>query len=424
MNLNLNFTVISCLFQVSCLPNASVPPLEEAPEGCSSSNSTRKLKVTLLSSQWRAAEGGMSTINRELAIQLAKYDNVEVCMYLPWFSDKDKKEAADCRVRLIKAKERAGYDPIDWLTFIPTEHQMDVVIGHGIHLGRQISIVKEVHKESKWIQVVYTDHEELGMVKSTYAGSTVKGEKEYEAELKLCQEADQVVAIGPKLASTYSRSCGKRKVFVLTPVIFSEFSDIEQDTDERREFHVLVFGGGVSEDFQVKGYDIAARAVAKLKDEEHAFKLVFVGAPIGKEEQVKEMLLNEGILPRQLTVRSAKERKQLAQQFYEADLFIIPSRTEGFGLTALEALSAGLPVLVSDTSGLGQALKEVPHGKGVVLNSEDPTEWAKAIKTVRRKKRGVRLEEASGLREKYAKMYQWEERCRELVEKMHDVVKS
>ena len=419
--MNLNLTVVSCLCQVSSLSNASVPPLEEAPEGCSSSNSTRKLKVTLLSSQWRSTEGGISTINRELAIQLAKYDNVEVCMYLPWFSDEDKKEAADCRVRLLKAKERAGYDPIDWLTFIPREHHMDVVIGHGIHLGRQISFIKEVHQESKWIQVVHTDHEELGMANP---GSTVKGEKKYEAELKLCQEADQVVAIGPKLASTYSRSCGKRKVFVLTPGIFSEFSDIEQDTDERREFHVLVFGRSDSEDFQVKGYDIAARAAAKLKDEEHAFKLVFVGAPIGKEEQVKEMLLNEGILPRQLTVCSARERKQLAQQFYEADLFVMPSRTEGFGLTALEALSAGLPVLVSDNSGLGQALKEVPYGKNVVLNSEDPTEWAKEIKAVRRKMRGVRLEEASGLRKKYATKYQWEEQCRRLVQRMHEIVKS
>ena len=412
------------MLQVSSFSNASEPPLEEAPESCSSSSSSRKLKVTLLSSEWGSTKGGMSTINRELAIQLAKDGNVEVCMYLPWFSDEDKKEAADCRVRLRKAKERAGYDPIDWLTFIPREHEMDVVIGHGIHLGRQISFIKETHQESKWIQVVHTDHEGLGMVKPTYAGSTVKGEKAYEAELKLCKEADHIVAIGPKLAGTYSRPCGKRKVFLLTPGIFSEFSDIEQDTDERREFHVLVFGCGDNEDFQVKGYDIAARAVAKLKDEDPSFKLVFVGAPGEKGDQVKQMLLDEGILPCQLTVRSAKERKRLAQQFYEADLFLMPSRTEGFGLTALEALSAGLPVLVSDNSGLGQALKEVTYGENVVIDSKDPTEWAKEIKAVRRKRRGVRLKEASELREKYAKMYQWEEQCRRLIELMHEVVKS
>ena len=136
----------------------------------------------------------MSTINRELAIQMAKCDNVEVCIYLPSFSDEDKKEALDCRVRLLKAKERAGYDPIDWLTVFPREHQMDVVISHGIDLGRQIPVVKEVRQECKWLQVVHTDPEEFDMVK-TYAGSAVEGEKEYETQLQLCEEADQVVAI-------------------------------------------------------------------------------------------------------------------------------------------------------------------------------------------------------------------------------------
>ena len=363
-------------------------------------------------------------MNRELAIQLARSGNVEVCMYLPLFSDKDKRAADNYGVRLLQAKEKTGYDdPMDWLASIPREHQMDVVIGHGIHLGKQVPHIKESHPECKWIQVVHTDPEELAMFK-TYPDPTAKGEKKHDANVKLCEEADQVVAVGPKLADTYSHSCGKEKVFVLTPGIFSEFAYVNQATEERIVFYVLVFGRGDSEDFRVKGYDIAARAVAELKDEEPPFKLVFVGASSGKEEQVKRTLLKEGILPRQLIVRTAKEREQLAKQFLEADLVIMPSRTEGFGLAALEALSAGLPVLVSGNSGLGQALKEVPFGEHVVLNSEDPREWAKEIKAVRRKRRWVRLEEASELRERYAKKYQWEEQCRRLVERMLEIVKS
>ena len=381
-----------------------------------------------MSIEWRSTKGGLSTINRELAIQLAMDDNVEVCMYLPAFTDEDKRAASDCRVSLIKAKEKPGYtDPIDWLASIPREHQMDVVIGHGIHLGRQIPHIKESHRECKWFQVVHTDPEELGMYKN-YFDATAKGAKKHDAEVKLCREADQVVAVGPKLSEAfarYLRSCGRdQDVLNLTPGIFSEFADINQATEERGPFHVLVFGRGDDEDFQLKGYDIAARAVAELKDEEPPFKLVFVGAPSGKEEQVKLTLLKEGISPRQLIVRTAKEREQLVYQFYEADLVIMPSRTEGFGLTALEALSAGLPVLVSRNSGLGQALKEVPFGKTIVIDSEDPTEWAKKIKAVRSDRREVRLDEAKALREKYAERYPWEEQCRRLVRKMHEIVNS
>ena len=60
----------------------------------------------------------------------------------------------------------------------------------------------------------------------------------------------------------------------------------------------------------------------------------------------------------------------------------MPSRTEGFGLTGLEALSAGLPVLISKNSGFGEALSKVPFGLSFVVDSEDPKVWAAAIKEI------------------------------------------
>ena len=399
----------------------------EAPEGCASLIPRRKLKVTLLSSEWESSKGDLSTINRELAIQLAKNDNVEVSMYLPLCSEEDERAAARLGVRLLKAKKKHGYDPIDWLASIPRDHRMDVVIGHGIHLGRQVPIIKDSHPDCKWIQVVHTDPKELCMFKDYYE-STVKGEKKYQAEVELCKLADQVVAVGPKLAEAFARylcSCGKdQDIINFTPGILSEFSNIKQAAEEGGTFHVLVFGRGDKEDFHVKGYDIAARAVAKLKEEECRFKLVFVGAPNGEEEKVKERFLDEGISPNQLIVRSTKNRKQLAKQFCQADVVIMPSRTEGFGLAALEALSAGLPVLVSDNSGIGKALKKVPSGPNCVVRSEDPVNWAEAIKAVCRKERKVLLEEAILLRQTYAETYQWEGQCIKLVEKMCEMIRG
>ena len=401
---------------------------QQATEGCTSLVSSRKLKVTLLGSEWGSTKGGLSTINRELAIQLAKNDNVEVSMYLPLYSEEDKRAAAGFSVCLLKAKEKTGYDPIDWIAWIPRDHPMDVVIGHGSCLGRQVSFIREFHPDCKWIQVVHTDPEELGMFKD-YADPTVKGAKKHHAEVELCKLADQVVAVGPKLTEAfarYLRSCGKDEdVINLTPGIFSEFANIKQAAKEgETSFHVLVFGRGDSEDFCLKGYDIAARAVAVLKDEERSFKLVFVGAPNGEEEKVKERFFKEGISPSQLIVRSAKDRKQLPEEFCQADLVIMPSRTEGFGLAALEALSAGLPVLVSGNSGIGKVLKKVARGANCVVNNEDPVKWAEAIKAVCGKERKVRLRDAVLLRQTYAETYQWEEQCTTLVEKMLEMIKG
>ena len=393
---------------------------QEGHESNTSSTSSRKLRVTLLSSEWRSTKGGLSTINRELAIQLAKHPRVEVSVYLPECSEEDKQVAASHNVHLIEAEEMAGYDPVDWLSFLPEDHVVDCVIGHGAVLGRQVQGIKRDRPHCKWIQVVHTAPEELGMYKG-YEKCISRGEKKHQVEVELCKLADQVVAVGPKLAEAFSgylRPSGKdQRVFKLTPGIFSEFAAVNQATEERNSFSVLVFGRGDNEDFQLKGYDIAAQAIAELKDT--TYKLVFVGATSGEEEKVAEMLLQQGVDRSQLRVRCFNEsREKLAELFCEVDLAVMPSRTEGFGLAALEALSAGLPVLVSGNSGFGEALRKVPHGSSCVVESEDPKDWANAIKAVRQKGREMRLGESEVVHEAYSKKYSWKKQCDELTERM------
>ena len=384
------------------------------------STSSRKLNVTLLSSEWRSTKGGLSTINRELAIQLAKHPSVEVSVYLPQCSEEDKQVARDHNVCLIKAREMPGLEPNLWLSCLPEDHAVDCVIGHGAVLGRQVQGIKRDRPHCKWIQVVHTAPEELGMYKG-YEERISKGEEKHQVEVELCKLADQVVAVGPKLTDAFSgylRSCAKHQdVLNLTPGIFSEFADVKQASQELSSFSVLVFGRGDSEDFQLKGYDIAAQAISELKD--MSYKLVFVGATSGEEEKVADLLLKHGIDRSQLRVRRFNEsREQLAQLFCEVDLAIMPSRSEGFGLAALEALSAGLPVLVSGNSGFGEALKKIPFASNCVVQSDDPKDWANVIKAIRGKDRKLRLKEAKILHGEYAEMYSWQDHCNRLVERM------
>ena len=409
------------LFQdLSSFPSTATTSQEDYE--INSGSTSRKLRITLLSSEWRSTKGGLSTINRELAIQLAKHPSVEVSVYLPQCSEEDKRVAVRHNVHLIEAEKMPGYDPVDWLSFLPKDHAVDCVIGHGAVLGRQVQILKRIHP-CKWIQVVHTAPEELGMYKS-YADAISRGEKKHQAEVKLCEKADQVVAVGPKLAEAFSgylRPCGKdQDVLNLTPGIFSEFADVKQASQEISSFSVLVFGRGDSEDFQLKGYDIAAQAIAELKDT--TYKLVFVGATGGEEEKVADLLLKHGIDRSQLRVRRFDEsREKLARLFCEVDLAIMPSRTEGFGLAALEALSAGLPVLVSANSGLGEALRKVSYGSYSVVDSEDPKDWANGIRVARQKDRKIRLDESKILSETYAKVYNWQDHCNRLVEIMRNI---
>ena len=377
----------------------------------------RKLRVTLLSAEWKASiNGDLTTINRELAIQMAKHPNVEVSVFLPQCSEEDKRDADSYNVKLIEAVKLSGFEPVDWLASVPEGHAMDCVIGHGVDLGPQIPLIKRNpnYSHCKWIQVVHTAPEEIGIYKSIS-----EGQQKQQIEIELCQMADQVVTIGPKLTDAYKDKLRKQDVFNLTPSIFTEFSDMQQKSDERR-FCVLVIESGDSEDFDVKGYNIVAKAIAELEDK--SYQLKFASKQKGKEDELADKLLQCGIGRNQLSVCSLDEdRETLAKLFSMVDIAILPSKTEGFGLSALQAISAGLPVLVSGNSGIADALKEVPNGSQCIVDSEDPAHWARAIKAVRDRKRNVRLEEAKNLRENYLQKYSWEKSCDFLVRKMYNL---
>ncbi|XP_068753910.1 nucleotide-binding oligomerization domain-containing protein 2-like isoform X2 [Montipora capricornis] len=377
----------------------------------------KKVQITILASEWGSSKGGLSTINRELAIQLAKFPEVQITYFLPKCSNEDKKVALSHRIKILEATPRPGFEEMDWLSFPPTHLKIDVIVGHGVKLGRQAQVIREHHK-CVWFQVVHTDPEELGMFKC-YENPISKGEEKHNVEVELCEMSNFVVAVGPKLAEAfrkYLRCCkNDQDVFDFTPGIFDEFLIVQQVPEERKQCSVLVFGRGDAEDVELKGFDIAARSVAALPDTH----LVFVGAPDGKHEEIANRLLECGIPKSRLKVRGyVKTREALKRLFCEVDLVLMPSRTEGFGLTGLEALSAGLPVIVSKNSGFGEALGNVPFGSSFVIDSEDPNAWAAAIKDIWNKNRQTRLGEAKVLRDSYGTAYSWYEQCKNLLKKM------
>ncbi|CAH3157480.1 unnamed protein product [Pocillopora meandrina] len=411
--------------QVLSSSNVIARSYDEASE-INPKKSATALKVTLLGSEWSSSMGGLSTINRQLAILLAKHSDVDVTLLVPQFacSEEERRMARIHNVSLREAQKRPGYaNSLDWLSAPPRDLDIDIVLGHGAKLGKQAQFIKEWH-QCKWVQVVHTAPEELAMHKN-YSKAISKGQEKNLTEVALCKLADAVLAVGPKLTDAFSVQLGSCKseddILQLTPGTFPEFCVVKQASKERNKFKVLTFGRGDLEDFRLKGYDISARAIVELKDK--SYRLIFVGAPEGKQDEVADNLLKSGIDKSQLTVRKFVQSEEgLKELFYEVDLCIMPSRTEGFGLTALEAFSAGLPILVSGNSGFGEALCTLPSGKSFVVESEDPEEWAKAIAGVRQKKRSDRLQDIQQLRSSYEEKFSWEKQCDSLVEKMWDIV--
>ena len=389
------------------------------------------LYVTLLGDEWSSSAGGLSTINRELAIHLSNHPAVKVSLLVPKgaCNDEESNEAHAYGISVVEAKRLEAFDPRDWLSCPPHHHLMDIVVGHGVKLGRQVQVIRDSPRFSNcsWVQVVHTAPEDLSRYKRYSADSDPisKGETKHESEVELCKLADLVVPVGPKLKQAYSSYLKRCKtdedVLSFTPGLFQrEFGDLvaKQDANKDGEFKVLLFGRGDPEDFQLKGYDIAAKAFTDQRLKKKPYHLIFVGAPDGKQKRVRRKLVRLGIAVAQLTVRKFIQRRdRMKDLLCEADLAIMPSKSEGFGLVALEALSAGLPILIGNRSGFAKALENVPHGHTCIVKSDDPAQWAEAIETVRIR-HGMRLQEIKSLRASYGEMYSWKEQCETLVNRM------
>ena len=417
-----------CLFFfLQLCPEISIEITSQDPLGQKGHVSTRKtLNVTLLGSEWCSSACGLSTLNRELAIHLSQHPKVEVSLLVPEGAckDEDKREAQSYGVTVVDAKERPGYEPPDWLGIPPKDHRMDIVVGHGVKLGRQVQFIKDSAHFSncKWVQVVHTAPEDLSKYKG-YSAPILKGEKKHQVEVDLCKMADLVVPVGPRLEdfySSYLRRCKENQdIFTVTPGLFErEFGDLKQAPNESGEFKVLLCGRGDDEDFQLRGHNIAVEAFSDPRLKRKPYNFIFVGASEGKQEEVREKLLQRGVAKEQLTVgKFVQNREKMKDLLNEVDLAIMPSRSEGFGLVALEALSTGLPILVGSKSGFARALEHIPFGKSCIVDSDDPTKWAEAIEGVRAS-HAVRLEEIKLLRASYDYKYSWKGQCEALVEMM------
>ena len=227
-------------------PSTRVPTTQDAPAKGNKGKSDATLNVTLVASEWDSFKGGLSTLNRELAIELAQHEQVKVTLLVPQYScsEEGKRTAESHKVSIREAEKRPGYDdPLDWLSFPPRDLAIDIIVGHGGKLGKQAQVIRDSHS-CKWVQVLHTDPEELGMYKD-YPEAISKGEEKNTTEVELCKLADAVVAVGPKLKEEYSsklRSCEKHKdIIQLTPGMFHEFSDVTQVTKDGKKFKVHTF---------------------------------------------------------------------------------------------------------------------------------------------------------------------------------------
>jgi D-inositol-3-phosphate glycosyltransferase len=137
---------------------------------------------------------------------------------------------------------------------------------------------------------------------------------------------------------------------------------------------VLLFVGRIQ---PLKGLDLAARTTAEIDDA----TLWVVGGPSGPDGEsdvanVQRLAEELGIAER-VVFLSPQPHHQLADYYRAADVCLVPSLTESFGLVALEAAACGTPVVASAVGGLRSIV--VDGWTGFLVEDRDPLDWATPV---------------------------------------------
>lgn len=177
-----------------------------------------------------------------------------------------------------------------------------------------------------------------------------------DVERAAVRDADLVIAVSEltrqQLIDRYDADPAK-VVAIHNGVDFSKWAD-HSDRDYSHPSNVVLYLSRVS---RQKGPMSFIRAAKRVIHRDRSVRFVVAG----KGEMVPEMIrycLENGLMENVSFTGFVPDNE--AQKLYEAaDVYVLPSVSEPFGISVLEAMTSGTPTIVSKTTGVGEALTHV-----------------------------------------------------------------
>ena len=167
-----------------------------------------------------------------------------------------------------------------------------------------------------------------------------------------------------------------------------------------------------------KGIDTAIRMLNHLPA---PTRLIVVGGPSGPDgadelEHLRKLTARLGLVDRVEFV-SPRPHDRLADFYRAADVLVMPSRSESFGLAAVEAQACGLPVVAARVGGLGYTVAE--SESGLLVDGHDPAPFAAAVGAVLDHP-GFRAQLSSGA-VRFASRFSWDAASERLLGLYRDI---
>ena len=128
---------------------------------------------------------------------------------------------------------------------------------------------------------------------------------------------------------------------------------------------------------QFKGYDHVIHALNAIRLQVPGLKYILAGPAEPLEQQRLEKLILKLQLQEQVILTGYIPETELKHLFQVADVFVLPSKKEGFGIVFIEAMAHGIPVICGNEDGSTDAVRD--KKMGVAIPPDDNIELQRAI---------------------------------------------
>jgi glycosyltransferase involved in cell wall biosynthesis len=284
--------------------------------------------------------------------------------------------------------------------------------------------------ESRRILFIHTAPEEIELYEAGRPGATASAhaEKRVDLQRRLAAGCSLIVAVGSRLQREFETQMqGKPEVDRI--VTFTPAVDTSEERPVNNPPGIQCLVLGRADHRILKGLDVAARSVGSIAARwtgPNRPKLVVRGAPVGAGDDLRAELIAESdcnqleVIVREYSPQSEK----IQEDFYRASVLLMPSRAEGFGLVGLEAISCGIPILITHESGLAEMLREYARieSEGWILPVGHDAEkssplWAAALCKIL-EDRAAAFEKARALRTKLEFAVSWDGEAQKLLARL------
>lgn len=126
-----------------------------------------------------------------------------------------------------------------------------------------------------------------------------------------------------------------------------------------------------------KGYVQVITAIARIKQHIPSIKYILAGpCDLAEKRKIEQLVADQG-LSANFILAGYIEEKELADHYLLADLFVLPSKKEGFGIVFIEAMAHGLPIICGNADGSTDAIRNSKMGTAI-----DPDDLAALETTI------------------------------------------